>query len=307
MFAQAFPDPWKFQAHPEVWVLVAFLVGAYIYTVRVLGPAAVGPGVRAVSPKQTVAFVAAIALLWFAADWPVHDIGENYLYSVHMLQHLILTYFVAPLMLIATPTWMARTLVGNGRAYRVLGWFAKPVVAGVIFNVMIMVLHVPALVNASASNGALHYSLHLTVMLAALLMWTPIVGPFREWQIGPGAKCIYLFLMSVVPTVPAGWLTFAEGVVYKHYDQPVRVWGIGVTDDQQIAGVIMKLGGSVFLWSIVIWIYFKKFGAGFDKDNTYVRHKEPEPSAEAPLTYEQVAEVFARSAPLVESEESPRE
>lgn len=303
MFARAFEDPWRFQAHPEVWLLVAFLVGAYVYVAKVLGPAAVGPGVRAVTTKQTVAFVAAIALLWFAADWPVHDIGENYLYSVHMLQHLVLTYFVAPLMLIATPTWMVRVLVGEGRAYRALKWFAKPVVAGVIFNVMVMVLHIPGLVNASASNGALHYALHVLVVSAALLMWTPVVGPFREWQIGPGAKCIYLFLMSVVPTVPAGWLTFAEGVVYKHYDQPVRVWGIGVTDDQQIAGLIMKLGGSTFLWSIVVYLFFKRFGAGFEKDNTYVRSARPDEA----LTYEQVEAEFARTAPLVEAEESPRE
>src|SRR4051812_33345565 len=107
MFAQAYPDPWRVQAHPEGWLLVAFLVGAYVYTVRVLGPAAVGAGARAVSPKQVFAFVGAIALLWFAADWPVHDIGENYLYSVHMVQHMVLIYFVPPLMLIATPTWMA--------------------------------------------------------------------------------------------------------------------------------------------------------------------------------------------------------
>src|SRR5687768_3039339 len=182
MFAQTYPDPWQFQAHPEVWVLVAFLVGAYVYTARVLGPAAVGPGERAVTPKQTAAFVAAIALLWFAADWPMHDIGENYLYSVHMLQHLIFSYFVAPLVLIATPTWMARLLVGDGKSYKVFSWLAKPVVAGVAFNVTIMVLHIPGLVNASASNAVLHYSLHLLVVLTAVLMWTPIVGPFREWQ-----------------------------------------------------------------------------------------------------------------------------
>jgi putative membrane protein len=309
--ADAFPDPWRFQAHPEVWLLVAFLVGAYVYTARVLGPAAVGPGQATVTKRQTVAFVAAVALLWFAADWPVHDIGENYLYSVHMLQHMVLTYFVAPLVLLATPTWMARVLVGDGRAYRVLSWIAKPVVAGVAFNVMVMVLHIPGLVNASASNGALHYALHLGAVLSAVMMWTPVVGPFREWQIGPGAKCIYLFLMSVVPTVPAGWLTFAEGVVYKHYDQPVRVWGIGVTDDQQIAGVIMKLGGSAFLWAIVVFLFFKRFGSGFHEDNTYVRaarHEAAPPApADEPLTYEQVAEAFARSSPLVEPGQSPRD
>ena len=71
---------------------------------------------------------------------------------------------------------------------------------------------------------------------------------------------IYLFVQSVVPTVPAGWLTFADGVVYKHYDEPVRVWGISVTDDQQLAGAIMKIGGSMFLWAIIVFMFFKRFG-----------------------------------------------
>ena len=63
---------------------------------------------------------------------------------------------------------------------------------------------------------------------------------------------IYLFLQSVVPTVPAGWLTFADGVVYKPYgEQPVRVWGMSATADQQLAGAIMKIGGSIFLWTII--------------------------------------------------------
>jgi putative membrane protein len=195
----------------------------------------------------------------------------------------------------------------------VLSWVAKPVVAGLAFNVMVMILHIPGLVNASAENGALHYALHVGVVVSAVMMWTPVVGPFREWQIGPGAKCVYLFLMSVVPTVPAGWLTFAEGVVYKHYDQPVRVWGISVTDDQQIAGLIMKLGGSAFLWSIVVFLFFKRFGTGFEADNTYVRPRRAEPTGDVPaaaddtLTYEQVAEAFARTPPLVEPEQTPRD
>ena len=57
-------------------------------------------------------------MLWGASDWPVHDISEEYLYSVHMLQHMALSYFLPPLALLATPTWLARTLIGDGRVYR---------------------------------------------------------------------------------------------------------------------------------------------------------------------------------------------
>lgn len=297
-------NPWQYQAHPEVWALVLFLIGAYVYTVRVIGPSAVPKGVAPVSRRQVGYFVGAIALLWFGADWPVHDIGENYLYSVHMFQHMIFSYFVPPLALMATPSWMWRALVGEGRFYRIASWLTKPIVAGLLFNGVVMVLHIPGVVNASTTNGPLHYTLHLVVMLTAMLMWIPVVGPFPEWQLSAGGKCIYLFLMSVVPTVPAGWLTFAEGTVYKHYSQPIRVWNMTVTDDQQLAGAIMKIGGGFFIWTIVIYLFFKRFGSGFETENTYVR-KGQMPRAEITghdeptLTYDQVTAAFDRSAPAI--------
>jgi putative membrane protein len=80
---------------------------------------------------------------------------------------------------------------------------------------------------------------------------------------------IYLFLMSVVPTVPAAWLTFADGAVYKHYDIAVRVWGLSVTTDQQLAGAIMKTGGSIYLWTIVVVIFFRRFIGNFFKEANY--------------------------------------
>jgi putative membrane protein len=303
-------NPWQFQPHPEVWLLIAFLIGAYVYMVRVIGPNAVAVGEQVVSRKQIACFAGGVGLLWIGADWPVHDIGENYLYSVHMFQHMIFSYFAPPLLLLSLPTWMARTLIGTGRGYRVCTWLTKPVVAGVAFNLVVMITHIPGVVNASTENGALHYTLHALVVTLALLMWMPVVGPIAEWQMGAGGKCIYLFLMSVVPTVPAGWLTFAEGVVYKHYDQPWRVWGIGVTDDQQLAGAIMKLGGAVFLWAITIFLFFKRFGSGFETENTYVRSgKMPRAEVighdEEALTYDQVTAAFERSEPaLLEAKES---
>ena len=284
-------DPWRFQAHPELWLLVGFLIGAYVYSVRVIGPQAVPTG-PVVTRRNITAFVAAMTVLWMASDWPMHDLAEEYLYSMHMLQHMALSYFVPPLALLALPEWMFRALIGEGRAYRVVRWFSKPVIAGVIFNVVVMVTHIPGLVNRSASSSPLHYSLHVLVVTSALFMWIPICGPAGEFRIGYGAKMIYLFLMSIVPTVPAGWLTFAEGTVYKHYDTPVRVWGLSVSTDQQLAGAIMKLGGSIFLWSIVIFMFFKRFAGNFNAEQTYVR--------DTTLTFEEVEQAFEKTPPAPE-------
>jgi putative membrane protein len=143
------------------------------------------------------------------------------------------------------------------------------VIAGVVFNIMVMITHIPALVNQSVSNGPLHYSLHILVVTASLLMWVPVLCPDPTWQISYGGKMIYLFLMSVVPTVPAAWLTFAEGVVYKHYDISIRVWGLSVTTDQQLAGAVMKTGGSIFLWTIVTFLFFRRFMARWSAEQVY--------------------------------------
>ena len=204
--------------------------------------------------------------------WPIHEIGEDYLYSVHMLQHMMLSYFMPPLVLLATPTWLLRLLVGNGRAlprrrvHDQAGGRRRGVQRRRDGHP-----HPGGRQRVGAAAAPLHYSLHLLVVLTALLMWMPVVGPFPELRISYAGKMIYLFLQSVVPTVPAGWLTFAEGVVYKHYDQPVRVWGISATDDQQLAGAIMKIGGSIFLWTLVVFFFFKRFATTWKEDNSYRR------------------------------------
>lgn len=298
-------DPLAFQWHPEVWVLVAFLTGAYIYMVRVIGPRAVPEGQPAVTRVNLAMFVLAMATLWAASDWPVHDIGEEYLYSVHMVQHMMLSYFLPPLALMATPTWLARVLLGDGRLYRVVKWFAMPVVAGVLFNGVVMLIHAPNLVNASVENGPLHYALHVLVVSSSLLMWMPVCGPVPEFRIGVAGTMIYLFLQSVVPTVPAAWLTFAEDAVYHAYDRPVRLWGISVIDDQQLAGAIMKTAGGFFLWSIVIYLFFTKFAKRFSESHDY-RRRGRIPAAEIvgneefPLTTADVERAFARTTPAPE-------
>ena len=288
--ADTLVSPWRFQAHPEVWVLVVFLVGAWLYAIRVIGP--LSPEVRAGEPvltrRQAGMFTGVIALLWLSSDWPIHDISEEYLYSVHMFQHMAMSYFLPPLVLLATPVWLFRAILGSQRAGKVIRWLAKPVIAGVLFNVVIMVTHVPAMVNQSVSNPVLHYSLHVAVVASSLLMWIPVVAPDPAMRIGYGGRMVYLFLMSIIPTVPAAWLTFAEGVVYKQYDIAVRVWGLSVTTDQQIAGAVMKLGGSVFLWSIIVFLWFKRFMGGYSQQQSYYRKPDPV------LTFDEVTREFER-------------
>jgi putative membrane protein len=283
-------SPWRFQAHPEVWLLVLFVVGSWWYAVRFIAPHTpeVRSGSPAVTKRQGWLFVSAVATLWLASDWPIHDISEEYLYSVHMFQHMALSYFLPLLAVLATPLWLFRAVLGSPRAGRAIRWLAQPVIAGFIFNVVIIITHIPGVVNQSVSNPLLHYSVHVAVVLSSLLMWIPIAAPDPLMRIGYGGRMVYLFLMSVIPTVPAAWLTFAEGAVYKHYDIAVRVWGLSVTTDQQIAGAIMKTGGSIFLWSIIVFLWFKRFMGGYGRQQSYRR------TPDKTLTYDEVTKAFDR-------------
>lgn len=265
------PNPWEFVLQLPIIALVVFLIGSYVYVVRVIGPVAVEAGEPPVTRKNIVSFAAAMTMLFVASWWPMHQIGEQYLYSVHMFQHMVLSYFMPPLALLATPTWLLRTLIGSGRVYRAVRFLAHPVPAAIMFNVVVMVTHIPQLVNASTTNGLLHYTLHVLVVFTSLLMWMPVCGPLPEMRIGPLPTMIYLFAQSLIPTVPAAWLTFAESAVYEAYDKPFRLWGMTLRDDQQLAGAIMKTGGTIFLWTVIIVLWFRHYTAGHSREYQFRR------------------------------------
>ena len=156
--------------------------------------------------------------------------------------------------------------------------------------------HWAAVVNLSNESGPFHYGVHLVVFLSALLMWFPVLGPLKEVHLSEPAKLIYLFLMSIVPTVPAGWLTFAEGVVYDAYDHDYNLWGIDPTNDQQMAGAVMKVLGGFYLWTLIGIRFFKHVCAGWraDQEKRFTRGR---------LTYGDVEAAFdAAGSPPRESQ-----
>ena len=250
-------DFWRWQPHPEVWLLVGAVVVLAIYAVRVVGPKVVPAGSPVISRSQLAWLALGVVLLWFASDWPMHDIAEEYLFSVHMTQHLLLTFAVPPAFLLATPEWLARLVLGQGLAKRVFYKIARPVPAAVAFNALQLFTHWPGVVNTSVENALVHYVVHAALVSTAFLLWIPVCGPLPELRISYPAQMLYLFVISIVPTVPAAWLTFADGSVYSAYDIPQRLGDISVTTDQQVAGLTMKLVGGGFLWLIITIRFFQ--------------------------------------------------
>jgi putative membrane protein len=169
----------------------------------------------------------------------------------------MLTMILPPLLWLATPEWLARLVVSEGGAGRtVLSRLAKPVPALVIFNLLNLLTHWEWMVTTAVQDGPFHFAVHIVMVTAACLMWIPVCGPWEEYRLSMPGQMVYLFLMSVFPTLPAAWLANSESVVYAVYDHGPRLWGISALDDQIIAGMIMKLAEVVYLWVIITAMFF---------------------------------------------------
>jgi putative membrane protein len=251
-------NPWVWHPHPDVWLLLLVLGGGYAFALRRMGPARVAPGQRVVSARQVAAFSLGLLAVWVAADWPVHDLSEDYLFSVHMTQHLVFTLVAPPLLLLGTPGWLARELLGWRPLYRLVARLARPLIALALFNGLIVVTHWPALVDFTLRSETAHFAVHAAIFASAVLMWCPVVAPLPEFRLAwPPAQMLYLFLQSIVPTVPASFLVFAERPIYRFYETVPRLWGLSAAEDQRIGGLLMKLGGGLLLWGVITVLFFR--------------------------------------------------
>jgi putative membrane protein len=254
MIASAMP-PWV--PHLEVWLLVLGLIGLGVYTARVIQPKVVAAGEPPITRNQKIWFWFGVFVFYVATDWPVHDIAEQRLYFVHMLQHSLLMIVFPPVMLLATPTWLARLIIGQGLFKRFVYYWARPAPALLVNLFLTAAMHWAWVVNTSVENAWLHYSVHTLAVFSSLLVWMCVCGPIPELQVGPPMKMLVVFLLSIIPTLPAAFLTTAEEVLYQGYNHPVRLWGLSVQNDQQLAGIIMKVISGFYLWFIIAGIFFK--------------------------------------------------
>lgn len=244
--------------HPDVWLLVAVLLGGYLLAARRLGPRYAAPGQPSVTPAQRRSFLAGVAVLWVAADWPVHELAERSLYSVHMVQHLLQAFVAPPLLLLGLPGWMARLLLRPRPVFAAVRWLTRPLPALLAFNAVMALIHWPEAVNLMVRSEAAHLGFHALLVGSALLMWTPVFSPVMELPRLPyPGQMVYLFVQSIVPTVPASFLTFADAPLFEAYVALPRPFGMDAVTDQMIAGLTMKLAGGLFLWGVIAYLFFR--------------------------------------------------
>ncbi len=248
--------------HPDVWLLVAAIAAGYAYALKRLGPRLAPAGSPIVTRFQLVSFSAGVLALWVASDWPIHDLGERYFFWVHMVQHTTYSIIAAPLLLMGTPAWLARWLLTPRVLLRAVRYCSRLIPATLIFNLVVIVTHTPVVVDAVLRNGLLHFSVHAVIVVSSLIVWMPLLSPLPEVpRLQPLGRMLFLFLQSVVPTVPASFLTFGDHPLYHYYETVPRLWGISALDDMRFAGLIMKILVGFSLWITITVIFFRWYNA----------------------------------------------
>lgn len=246
------------EPQPDVWLAVGGLAAAYWWALRAWGPRHAPGGIPATT-RHKACFALGVLALWVGGDWPIHDIAEDHLYSVHMVQHMLFQLVAPPLLLLGTPAWLWRRLLPTWwlrAAWRVV---TRPVYALLLVGGFTALMHVPVVVNVTARLGWVHFLAHVAVVGVGLIMWWPVLSPLPEI---PHASYLgrmaYLFGHSVLPTVPASFLTFTDTAFYRWYaEAPRLVEALDPVTDLQIAGLVMKIGGGLLLWAVIAVLFFK--------------------------------------------------
>jgi putative membrane protein len=270
----------QFTVHPSTALGISALGLAYIWRMR-QGPAAAdlrmvtsdAEGSKHVSAQtapgpsagQRASFFASLALLFMTLNGPLHDLSDYYLFSAHMVQHLIMTLMVPPLMILGTPGWMLRPMLRRRGVFPVARFLTGIGACYAFFNVVLSFWHLPPMYNLALRHHELHIIQHLMFLVVAVLMWWPLTSPLPELpRASYPAQMLYCFLMSIPMSVIAIYIVMADSTLYPAYSAAPRVWGISPMMDQQAGGLIMWIPSGIFFYSVMTVVFFKWVGRGED-------------------------------------------
>jgi putative membrane protein len=253
---------WVWYWEPSILVGLAALTIVYML---LSGPLRLRTG-RAIPipwPRQ-VAFHMGTLVAFLALVSPIDHLADVYLLSVHMVQHLLLLVVSPPLWLLGIPPdWF--TLSSNGWLGRLWRQVTRPVVAFLIFNVVLWVWHIPALYDAALLNENVHILEHLMFLAAAVVGWWPMLGflPAIAPRASYPVQIFSLFAMMLSSTALGAFISLARSPIYTFYiNAPAvlnglplppltpgpRLWGLSIMDDQQLAGLVMWMPGNMIFF-----------------------------------------------------------
>jgi putative membrane protein len=231
---------------------IALMAAAYAVRARTLARRG-----QAVPGWRVALFALGIALLVVAVASPIATIGEEELFSFHMVQHLLIGD-LAPLCLLAGLTGpLLRPLlaVPGVMGLRV---FANPFVALPIWTVNLVVWHVPFFYEAAVRHDAVHAVEHIAFFSAGIVLWLPVLEtlPAPEW-FGTGAKLAYVVGVRLVATIVGNVFIWGGAAFYDVYDTGDDYLGLSPGADQSLAGSLMMLEGSIVTIVALAWLFLR--------------------------------------------------
>jgi len=249
--------------------IVPTLIAAALYARRVLTLRDRGTPV----PGWRIAlFATGILTLLAAFVSPVHGLGER-MFSFHMLQHVLLGD-LAPLALLGGLTGpILRPALRWLYRFRFL---ANPLVALPLWAVNLYVWHLPFLYDAALRHDSVHALEHLCFFTGGLIMWLPVVEtlPAPEW-FGTGAKLGYIAIVRAVETVLGNVFFWSGSVFYTVYAHHSRLWGISALEDQNLAGGVMMIEGSIVTLVALAWLFLRMASEGELRQQLIERGHDP--------------------------------
>jgi putative membrane protein len=254
------PKP-RYRAWPWEWhvsTLVGCLLLAALYLLAV-GPlrARLGapPGFET---GRAVAFLSGLVLVLLSLNGPIHDLSDLYLFSTHMVQHLLLAQAFPPLFIVGIPLWLWAWLLRPRSLAAVWRFLAGVPMGVVLYTLVFSIWHVPVLYNLMMRDHDFHVVMHLMVMATAVLMWWPILGPEPvAKRLSEPAQMLYLFLIGIPMSGVAALITFSDQALYEWYALAPRLWGLSPLEDQRLGGVIMWVPGALVYWAIMTVVWFR--------------------------------------------------
>jgi putative membrane protein len=281
------------QLHPDVIFWMAVLEGGYLLLAR--RGLRRHPGEYVLRRRQVVTYSLGVFVLWVAAGTPIHDYGERYLFSVHMIEHLLITMVGAPLLLLGTPDWMLRPLLTQRHLLPLLRILTLPIVTIVIFNATTLFTHLPPFMNFVLEHHPYHFLAHVLLFATALLMWWPVFSPLPELpRLHFSGQFIYLFVQSLVPSIIASFMTFGSTVLYSFYEHAPRRWGLSPIGDQVLAGLIMKLSGGAIIFGLMAVVFFRWYNQEQREHPDALEELDARGGLPADLTWEEIESELQR-------------
>jgi putative membrane protein len=243
---------WTIEAGP----IAAIALGSFVY-VRRFRAARREAGGRGAGPLQAAAFAGAVLVFAGALISPLDRLGEDYLFSAHMAQHILLTD-IAPLLLLLSLSRVimrpaTRRLHGLERR---LGPLASPPAFIAVWLALVYVWHIPALYEAAIDGSAVHALEHVTFFTAGVAVWWPLIQPVPMRRRLTGvAPFAYIFSAKAGLAALGIYLTWSSSVLYDHYQALPRIWGLSPSEDQNVGGALMMVEQSLVLVIVLVVLF----------------------------------------------------